>query len=162
MRESYFNYDAQQGISDANATVNIVQGVATCIGEYYACIVKAIVEVIGAGLEFNNNEQNRNLVRKNLADQDYMIQQGYSFEEWAAKAKQGIINSSLKGQLITTRLSQKNDLLLTSLFRNYYLQKIKDINTENDLQKKRWESVIITGIILVFFIGATAFIAKKF
>ena len=160
-KQSYLNYDANEGVKDYQAASSLVLGAANCVENAPLCVLNGLVDAVGQGFAFNNSEQNRNLVRQQLADQDYMIQQGYSFEEWAAKTKQGIITTVLQGQLTTTRLSQKSDLYITSLLRNYYINKTQNLKNQNAAQISKWKGVIITGVILVFLLGTAIFLTEE-
>lgn len=160
-KTTYFNYDANTATQDVQSASNLISGGLGCVDNPPLCVLNGLTDTVNLGFQFYNNEQNRQLITQQLSDQDYMIQQGYSFQEWAAKTKEGIINTTLKGQLMVTRLSQKSDIYITSLLRNYYINKTTQIKQQNIEQINKLKPIIISGVILVFLLGAAIFLTEE-
>jgi hypothetical protein len=153
MKAKNYNNFLEEALDTTQGVQAGLQNTIQCVANPALCAAQAITELFVSGMDYANQVENRKLIKKTLEANDYQIKETIKFEQWQALVKQQIITNAFAGKLKTTRISQKSDLMLTGILRNYYLNKVNQIKKQNEMQVKRWKSAIITliaGSILIY------------
>lgn len=157
--EKQYNYI--DGVIQAGESLtSITGGLINCVANPALCAAQAITEWVTVGINTVNKIETNKVIKKQLEAQDYMIRQQINFEKWAAKTEQEITRVILKGQIDYKRITQKSQLKIMGILRDYYILKTNQYVKENILQTRRIKTLIIT-ILVASVLGISGYLLIK-
>jgi len=155
----YINIDA--AIDAAESTNAVLTNTLKCVSNPALCAAQAITEFVVIGINTVDKIRMNEVIKTQLQSQDYMIKQKFQFEKWAAITEQKIVQNIYKGELEAKRISQKSQLKLMGILRDYYILKTNQYKKENEVQVQRIKKLILTVLLSTVLLTSVYFISKE-